>query len=115
MSRLSRWSVGYGACCVLRRNRTAKTRPRRRRSGSGQRARVERKMDDRDRLRAPPPTWRERLGLSLARLALVLTRNRRLADASRVLPLIPSRQFALCVDGSDLHWSRILTSGHWVL
>jgi len=40
---------------------------------------------------------KERLGLGLAKLMLRLTRNRALADACSVLPLIPRRQFAIAV------------------
>jgi hypothetical protein len=63
----------------------------------------------------PLDRMKEKLGLWLARLALRITRNRGLADCCSVLPLIPSRRFAICVQPGDQSLSRILSGGSWAV
>ncbi len=55
------------------------------------------------------------IGLWLARMALRLTGNRALANASRVLPLIPQRRLLICVRPVDLSLFESISAGTWAL
>src|SRR5271155_2772617 len=55
----------------------------------------------------------ERLGLWLARMALLITGNRKLANASRVLPLLPKRGLMICVRPADRPLFEWLGPGTW--
>jgi hypothetical protein len=57
----------------------------------------------------------ERLGLWFARMALRLTGNSALANASRVLPLIPQRRLLICVRPVDVSLFERVSAGTWAL
>lgn len=55
------------------------------------------------------------LGLRLARMALRITGNRELADAARVLPLIPRRRVSISLEPQNLLGSAPALSANWYL
>ena len=59
------------------------------------------------------PGAKERFGLWLARMALLLTGNRELANVSKVLPLIPQRRLAISPESLDLQSFGHLSGSEW--
>ena len=57
----------------------------------------------------------QRFGLWLARVALLMTRNRELADACSVLPLVPQQKFMILAEPADQSQSMLLSEGPWIL
>jgi hypothetical protein len=58
---------------------------------------------------------RERFGLWLARMALRVTGNRELANASTILPLIPQRRLAISPEPLDRQTSALLSGEEWLI
>lgn len=58
---------------------------------------------------------REKVGLWLVRMVLILTGNRALANASIVLPLVQKRQFAISPEPFDRQESGLLSGSEWLI
>ena len=70
--------------------------------------------EQQERLAKDRGTKHQRLGMWLAKKALLLTGNRDLASIASALPLIAERRWMISVEPVDLSSTGILSKEHWI-